>query len=124
MARKNVLYGYDMLSGNITNPPQNAVSATLNSNPIVDVSGQDYGTIDLQWSASSLVATVNVQARNGQNDAWRTLNFGSAISISGGSGSHEIILTQMGFTDLRLNIVVTSGTGTVNAFLTTKAQGS
>lgn len=126
MARKNVTYGYDLLTG------LNTVSATTNSNS-TDTSQMDTASIDLQWSSSTLVATVTVQVANGPaNPAtntsnppnWRTLDFGTPIMISGASGRHDIIFTEMPFTILRITITPSSGTGTVTAVITQKSSGA
>lgn len=92
----------------------------------INVSQTDNLSFHLQWRSSTLVATVYIQARNGDDDQddWRTLDFGSAISISGTSGEHEITLNEMPFTNVRMFIDVASGSGQVGCTFAAKALGS
>lgn len=91
----------------------------------MNVDRLDYGSIALVWSASDLTATLEVQARNGKNEAYRAVDFGSAIAISGASGSHEIIMSQMPFSDIKLVLTVTGGTsGVIDAPFTSKSNGA
>jgi hypothetical protein len=99
------------------------VSASTNSQSSA-VDQLDKASIDLRWSASTLVATASVQVKNGDHADWRDLDFGSTITISGASGAHELLLNEMPFTDLRLALTVTSGSGTVSAILTSKSLGA
>lgn len=115
MARKHLIYSYPMIDGTIN-------TTTTSSSSSVDQ--LDKASIDLSWSASTLVATVTVEAKNGDNAEWRTLDFGSAITVSGASGAHEILLTEMPFTDLRLVLTVSAGSGEVSAVLTSKSVGA
>lgn len=116
MARKNIIYSFKMFDSQVVN-----ADAT---SPSTSVAQLDNASIDLSWSASTLSATVEVQVRNGENANWRSLDFGSTISISGSSGAHELVLLTMPFTDLRLFIDVASGSGTVNAVITSKTVGA
>jgi hypothetical protein len=99
------------------------VSSTINSVE-TNVQQLDQASIDFRWSASSLVATLKVQVKNGKNANWRDVDFGSPINISGSSGSHEVIFLAMPFTDLRLRVEVTSGSGTLDAVITAKTVGA
>lgn len=115
MARKNIVASYAMidagnLSGNITSE-------------VVNVQNMDKGSVHVSWTGSSPVGTITVQARNGANDAWFNLNMGSAITISGASGDHQLIFNEMPFTDIRLQYVSTSGTGSIDAIITLKQVG-
>lgn len=116
MARKNVIYSYPLFNRQVIN--------ATSTSPATNVQQLDQASIDLSWSSSTLVATVTVQAKNGQYADWRTIDFGSSITISGSSGSHEILFLAMPFTDLRLVVTVTSGSGTVNAVITAKSVGA
>lgn len=98
------------MSGNITSS-------------IADVSGADYGVIDIVWAGTSPVGTITVEGRAGDNAPFATLDFGSSIAISGNTGSHRLILTQIPFTHIRINYNFTSGTGTLNAYIVTKKLG-
>lgn len=116
MGRKNVVKSYKMidagdLSGNIT------------SN-ITSVINLDNASIHLIWSGTSPVGVITVEARNGENDSWYELDFGSAINISGNSGDHQIVFTQMPFTDIRVKYTASSGTGSIDALITLKTIGA
>jgi hypothetical protein len=100
-----------------------SVSANTESKAI-HVELTDLASINLTWSASSLVATAEVQAKNGKDEDWRALDMGGAISISGASGSHELVFNELPFTELRLALDVSSGSGTVDAAITTKSKGA
>ncbi len=93
---------------------------------VLNVSESDSASFHIQWRSSTLVATVSVQARNGDaaKDDWRTLDFGSVITISGTSGEHDVLIEEMPFTDLQLFIDVTSGSGQVGVSFAAKAQGA
>jgi hypothetical protein len=116
VARKNVIYSYKFFDNQV-------VSSDATSEHS-EVSQLDQASIALTWATSTLVAAAEIQVRNGEKDSWRALDFGSAISISGASGAHEIILLAMPFTDLRVFLDVTSGSGTVNAVITAKSVGA
>lgn len=100
------------------------VTATTEST-VMSVGQMDYGSIALSWSASDLTATLEVQARNGKDETYRALDFGGSIAISGASGSHEIVMNQMPFTDIKLVLTVTGGTsGVIEAPFTSKSTGA
>lgn len=116
MARKNIVASFKLFD--------NQVVVADSESPLTDVSQLDYASIELNWSASTLAANVEVQAKNGKNGQWRTLPLGSVPAISGASGSHEIILTEMPFTELRLALTSVTGSGTVDAVITAKSKGA
>lgn len=116
MGRKNVLKSFKMidsgdLSGNITS----SVTSVIN---------MDKASVHLNWSGSSPVGTVTVEARNGEDNPWYELDFGSTISISGNSGDHQLVLNELPFTDIRLQFASTSGTGNIDAIITSKVTGA
>lgn len=116
MARKNVLKSYKMidagdLSGNITSSQTSVIN-------------MDKASIVLAWSGTSPIGAVELQARNGEDDAFRALDLGAVVSISGDSGNHRILLNELPFTDIRLVYTATSGTGSVDAIITAKTQGA
>jgi hypothetical protein len=84
----------------------------------------DCSSIHVVWSAGSTpVGAITVQARNGEEDSWRTIDFGDPISISGASGEHEILFNQMPFTEIRLVYTRSSGTATLTAIISAKSVG-
>lgn len=116
MGRKNVVKSYKMidagdLSGNITSNTTNVINL-------------DKASIHLVWSGSSPVGVITVEARNGDNDSWYELDFGSAINISGNSGDHQIVFNELPFTSIRVKYAVTSGTGSIDATITAKVVGA
>jgi hypothetical protein len=116
MSRKNVLKSYKMLD---------AADISANaSSPETSVINTDKASIHVVWSGSSPVGTLVVQAKNGEFDSWYTLDFGSAISISGSSGEHSIVLNETPFERIKLVYTATSGTGTLNAVITMKTTGA
>lgn len=115
MARKHLIYSFPMIDGTIN---------STTTSPSSKVDQLDKASIDLKWSASTLVATATVEAKNGDQADWRALDFGSAITVSGASGAHEILLVEMPFTDLRLVLTVSAGSGDLSAVLTSKSVGA
>jgi len=115
LARKNVLKSFKMidagdLSGNITSD-------------ITSVINLDKASIVLAWSGTAPSGTIEIQARNGENEAFRALDVGATITVSGNSGDHRIILTETPFTDIRLVYTATSGSGSLDAVITAKQVG-
>ena len=92
----------------------------------INVAQTDILSFHFQWRDSTLDAEIIVQARNGDDDIddWRDLDFGSSILIAGTSGEHEILLSEMAFTEVRIVVQVTSGDGEIGATATTKAMGA
>lgn len=116
MSRKQVLYGYRLYD---------SVSlASSQTSSEVEVGQADYGSIYIEWTGSSPVGVITLQAKNGTNGTYRSLDFGSAISISGASGNHDLILNEMPFTHIKLLYTRASGTGSMTASITTKSKGS
>lgn len=91
---------------------------------VVSTKNLDKASIHVSWTGSSPVGTLTVQARNGENDSYRTLDFGSAISVSGNSGEHELIFTELPFSDIKMTYTRTSGTGTMSAYIHSKVVGA
>jgi len=90
----------------------------------MEVGQEDYGSIYVFWTGSSPVGTLEIQAKNGVNGTYRPLDFGSVISISGASGSHDIILNELPFTHLKLVYTSSSGSGSMTANVTLKSKGA
>lgn len=117
MARKNIIPSYDMLTD--ISP---SMASTITSN-VVNVQNMDKASIHVAWSGTSPVGTITVQSRNGVDDSWNDVSFGSAISVSGNSGDHQIIFNELPWTDIRFIYSASSGTGTLIASLTAKQVG-
>ena len=116
MARKSVLRSYKMLDAA-------DLSGNLTSN-VTNVLNLDKASISIQWTGTSPVGTIEVMARNGEEDVWQALDFGSTISVSGNTGDHRIVLNELPFTDIRVDYTSSSGTGTIDAIITAKTQGA
>lgn len=102
-------------------------SASVNSN-VSNVLNQDNIGIVTTWTGTSPVGTLNIQVSNDYNPDngngnWVTLDFGSAIAISGNTGSLNITINQLPYTYLRAQYSKVSGTGTLNCSITTKQVG-
>lgn len=121
MSRKSVVPGYAMIesgdiSGNVTSD-------------VVSVKNLDNASIIVSWTGTSPVGVLAVQARNnGAGDVnpepWYELDMGATINISGNSGNHQLVFNLLPFTDLRLVYTATSGSGTLDAVITSKVVGS
>lgn len=117
MGRKNVVKSYDMFTQS-----GGDISAPIVSD-VVNVINQDKASIHIVWAGSSPVGEIVVEARNGENDSWYTLDF-DTITVTGNSGNHQLIFNELPFTDIRLQYGYTSGTGTITARLTSKVVGA
>lgn len=116
MARKHVVYGYQLFD---------AVSlASSQTSSVVEVSQTDYGSIYVAWSGSSINGTLEVQAKNGEDGTYRALDFGSTITISGTTGAHDLIMSELPFTHIKLVYTRSAGTGSMTANLTLKSKGA
>lgn len=115
MARKNIVPSFKMIDAA-------SVASNLTS-AIVNVQNMDKAAIHVEWAGASPVGALTVEARNGAEDTWYELAFGSAISISGNTGDHQIVFNELPFTDIRLQYAATSGTGTLDATITLKQVG-
>lgn len=115
MARKNT-HSHKMLD---------AVSlGTSQTSDPTSVLGMDKASIFAEWSAgTSPVGTITIEARNSPTGTWYELDFSSAISVSGASGSHQIYLTELPFQDIRFKYARTSGTATLSATIVIKQVG-
>ncbi len=115
MGRKNILKSYKMFDALSL-----ASSATSDA---TDVTPVDKASIHIAWTGSSPVGSIAVWAQNGDDDSWYDLGF-SAISISGASGSHQVIFNELPFTKIRLVYTRVSGTGSLNARISSKTVGA
>jgi len=115
VSRKHIIKPFKMYdSADIT---------TVTDSAIVNIENLDIASIDLNWSGTSPVATIDVQAQIGDG-TYKSLDIGGPINISGNSGNHSIIFTELPFTNIKLVLSFSSGTGTVNAVITAKTNGA
>jgi hypothetical protein len=116
MGRKNVVKSYKMidagdLSGNITSSTTNVINL-------------DKASVHLNWSGTSPVGVITVEARNGEGDSWYELDMGSTMNISGNSGNHQLLFLELPVTDIRIVYTFSSGVGTLDATFTSKVVGA
>ena len=116
MSRKNVIKSYKMFDE--TSMASSQTSVTVN------VINLDIASIFFEWSGSSPVGVLTLQARNGEGGTWYDLDMGGTMSVSGASGSHQLQLTEIFFTDLQLIYTRSSGTGSMTATITAKTIGA
>jgi hypothetical protein len=111
-SRKNVLKNWlaisngDM-SGDITSP------ATA-------ISYLDNVGIQVSWTGTAPVGVINVQASNDSGATWTDMSFTPSPAVSGASGSILLSATGVPYTDLRVQYIRTSGTGTLKASISAK----
>lgn len=82
----------------------------------------------VDWTGASPVGTLAVQCCNDYNTqtktgSWASLDFGSAISISGNSGHHTISINELPYSWLQVVYTPISGAGSLTVSLTTKPIG-
>jgi hypothetical protein len=89
---------------------------------ITNVSSSDVVQYDIEWAnGSSFDATIEVDVLSSFEDTtvesawkWNTLSFGgSTPTMTGASGSHNIILTANPFAKIRARVVHNAGTADV-----------
>jgi hypothetical protein len=98
------------------------ISTTQTSAP-TSVINMDKAGIYFEWSGTSPVGVLTVEARNSSDGNWYTLDFGSAMNISGNTGSHQIRITELLSYEIRVKYTATSGTGTATATIVMKQVG-
>ena len=124
MARKNVTTHVMLESGDM--------SASITSES-TNVNNLDVATIRLSWTSADAIGTVKIQAKqidksNKPESAsdWFDVDGLSAIAINmtapSPDSSHQIIFTQLPFTDIRVVYTPTSGTGTLDSIKITAKQ--
>lgn len=122
MGRKNVIKTYAMIGGDAVDAVPGDMSAPIVSHT-VNCINLDKASIHVNWSGTAPVGELIVDARNGENDPWYTLDFGT-MPVTGNAGDHQLIFNEMPFTDIRLQYGFTSGTGTMTARISAKVTGA
>lgn len=110
------------------------MSASFESDS-TNVTNLDVATIRLGWTSADAVGTIKVQAKQAANpnspeqvSDWFDIESLSSIPINmtvpSPQTEHQIVFTQLPFTDIRLVYTPTSGTGTMdNIKITAKQVG-
>lgn len=96
--------------------------AANQTSAITNVSSSDVVQYDIEWAnGSSFDATIEVDVLSSFEDTtvesawkWTTLSFGGSVpTMTGVSGSHNIILTANPFAKIRARVVHNAGTADV-----------
>lgn len=117
MARKNFIDAYRMIDeGDLSS------AITTNSTNVLKL---DRASLHVFWSDLSAVGVLKVEARVGDGNPWFEIDFDEPLEIKVDyNGEFQIIFNELPFTDIRLVYVPTSGSGTLNAILTSKTVGA
>lgn len=122
MARKNIILPYKIFDG--------VDLATDQTSLPTDVSYLDNIGIIVEWSGTSPVGELFVECANPPEHlkdpsdwTWVPLDFGRSIGISDDSGNHDINMTQLPYSKLRMQFKRTSGAGQMTATLVAKQVG-
>lgn len=121
MARKNVIQAFKMIE-------DGDMSSNITSS-VTNVENLDKAAILVEWTSSSINGVITVEARHQKKETaaqatWYELDFGAAITVTTDNSSHQIVLNELPFTDIRVVYTATSGTGTLNATITSKTVGA
>lgn len=116
MGRKSILNSYKMFD--------NVDISTNQTSNFTSVKNLDKAVIHIVWSGTSPVGTVTVQTRNADTESWKDVDMGGTISVSGNSGSHQLMFNEMPGIDLQLTYTASSGTGNLTASITAKVLGA
>lgn len=99
-----------------------AALAANKTSQISDIAGADVVQYDITWAnGSSIDATIEVDVLASFENTtvesawvWNTLDYGGATpTLSGTSGTHNIILTANPFSKIRARVVYVSGSADV-----------
>lgn len=106
------------------------ISTTQTSDTTI-VEGIDEASILVQWSGTSPVGTITIEASNSTEnefkknlEVWETLDFSATISVSGNTGSHQILLNSLPFRAIRFIYTASSGTGSLTAHINASSIGA
>jgi hypothetical protein len=116
MSRKLIVNGFKLFDAQ-------SLAASVDST-IVSVKNLDKAAIFVEWTGTAINGVIEVQVRIGDKGTWFSLDFGSAINITGSSGNHFIYLNELPFTDVKLKYTRTAGSGSMTASIAAKTVGS
>ena len=115
--RKNFIDSYPMIS-------EGDLSSAITSS-ITNVLKLDKASLHVYWSDLAAVGELKIEARVGEKNPWFELDFGAPLEVDpANDGEFQIIFNELPFTEIRLVYAPTSGTGTINAILTSKTVGA
>jgi hypothetical protein len=115
--RKNFIDSYPMISnGDISTP-----ITTIPTN----VLKLDKASLHVYWSDNDAVGELRIEARIGDKNPWFEIDFDEPLEIKADyNGEFQVLFNELPFTDIRLVYTPTSGTGLLNAILTSKTVGA
>jgi len=117
MSRKNLIYNFKAIDNGSMATAQIVGLQT-------DVSPFDTITYDIHWSAGAFINGEVIIEHSKDGLTWTTLDFGALIVITPENGSHQLIITEVGFKFLRPTYTKTSvsatGNITISIFCTNK----
>lgn len=102
------------------------LAGSVTSTPTV-IRKQDNCGILVSWTGTAPVGVITIEVSNdydadhGVAGTWIALDFGTPIAISGATGSADISINQLPFSNIRAVYTRTSGTGTLIALLSCKS---
>lgn len=99
------------------------VSQASSISTATDVTYQDNIGIIVSWTGAGVTGQLFIDVLDPIQGIWAPLDFGSAILVSGNSGTHDITINQLPFPKLRARYVGAGGTGALFATLTAKQVG-
>jgi hypothetical protein len=110
-------------SKRVINPYKSINATSVAANIIGDetaITGIDSLFMYVEWSGTDPVGELVVEFLKTPSEksatglaVWEEIDFGAAIAISGNSGSHSIVFSELPFTRVRPRYIATSGTGTL-----------
>lgn len=92
MGRKNIIYNFVALdSGDMS-------LASLESE-VSTIAQHDTITYEASWSGGDAInGDIGIEySRTGEPGTWKALDFGATIDTNGASGTHRMIITEVGF---------------------------
>lgn len=122
MSRKNVI-SLNLLveNDNAGTPISGDMSSDITSRE-VEVSQLDKAIIHCKWAAGP-VGEFQVEAQTDKADDWFVINEVGSWAVGALDDEAQIILNELPFRKLRLKFVATSGSGTLEAYLSSKSVG-
>ncbi len=107
------------------------MNASITSLPSI-ITNLSLMSYDISWAGTAPVGTMSVQVSNSYSEnvdgsvrnagSWTTVALSSPTSVSGSTGNGFIDVSQMGASAIRLVYTRVSGTGTMQAIFTAKAE--
>ena len=115
MGRKSVVKSFKMF--------QDQDISTNVSSEETSIINLDKASIRISWTGTP-VGEVQVMVRNGEKEPWYELSMGAVVPIDGSESDHVLVFNELPFTDIRLDYVSTSGSGTMDATISAKVVGA